>query len=81
MTQAKRPSQYGRKWNRKIPRYAIERVLGWTHVGTPWEDIERDLNARMDANEGYTPAIRKQVIEFAKLAWRENLSLYRRVMK
>jgi hypothetical protein len=79
-TTTKRPSEYGHKWNPKVPRWAVKDLLGRTHVSTPWEEIAAELDRRMDANEGFTANIRRQTHAFAKLAWQENLNLYAHVM-
>jgi hypothetical protein len=72
--------------NPKVPTYAIDRKLGWVHVGTPDNEVESLINEAIDrmmqgpqASE-WTPAIRKQTVRYALWRHHRNLAEYIRVM-
>jgi hypothetical protein len=73
--------EYGKRWDARVPRCHVSFLLGRTHVGTPFEEIEADLRRRMEGDSKFTPTLVRQTIEYARIVHQRNFDLYRKVMK
>ncbi|MGA2284369.1 MAG: hypothetical protein ABSH07_12005 [Candidatus Dormibacteria bacterium] len=67
-----------------VPTRAIDFHLGRVHVGTPDQEVAREIEAAIDkaaAREPrWTPAIRRQAVQYAIWRHHQDLAEYRRVM-
>lgn len=71
--------EFGKRWLAKTPRRDIRYLVGQYHVATPFAEIESRLAGMMPDSKGFTPAIRRQTVDYARLVHAENMKLYRRV--
>ena len=71
--------EYGRRWDRRVPRTDIRWFVDRLHVGTPDDDIAADIRRRATGLPGYTPAIIEASIRYALLRHARNRDLYRHV--
>ena len=81
-----RVSEYGRKWNAKIPRNAIKAFVRTKHIETAisvlLNEVENAIDQQLAAgNSAYTTSIRHQCLHYAIQCHAENYRLFNRVMK
>ena len=77
-------SEFGMRWDERVPRDAIKRRLGRTHVSVPDDDIVAMIEAAFETSTDrakFTPALRRQTIKFALEVHRRNRELFTRVMQ
>lgn len=75
----KRVSEFGRKWNVKVPRGDIHWLSGQWHVSRSDDEIAADIRSRCTA-PGYTENLIQQSIAYALECHKRNRELYRHVM-
>ena len=69
-----------------VPTRAIDRKLGWVHVGTPDDQVEALILEAIDAalagpeGDRWTPAVRRQTVRYALWRHHRNLAGYMAVM-
>lgn len=80
MTAHKRVSQYGKRWDARVPRSDIAWLVGRLHVSESNESIAADIRSRCTA-PGYTESIIRQSIAYALICHARNRGLYQRVMR
>lgn len=73
-----RVSEYGIKWDARVPRGDVAWYIGRLHCGTSDEEIAADIRGRMMA-PGYTDALKDQTVRYALLCHARNRDLYRSV--
>lgn len=69
--------EHGRRWNAKLPRYAICRIVGAKHVSIPFDLIEADIRRRAIANDWPSRLI-GHAVKYARCVYDENRALYQR---
>lgn len=76
-------SEFGKRWDDRVPRHAIKRRLGRIHVSTPDSEIvamiEREIERSKDRAK-FTPVLRRQTIAFALAAHQRNRDFFTWVM-
>ncbi len=72
--------EYGKRWDARVPRYAIAYAVANKHVGESDETIAYEIATRCTA-PGYTPALIRQSVAYALECHRRNRELYRHVMR
>lgn len=76
-------TQYGRKWDVRIPRGDLRLLMGRVHVGTPDNEIRQQIRERIanciDAR--WTDELIEQAADFAVACHHENQGLYVRVTR
>jgi hypothetical protein len=74
--------EYGQRWNRKTPRWAIGHHVDAYHVSMHDADVTADLNTYLDkAGPEFTPVIKRECIRYALLRHQRNFKLYVQVMR
>jgi hypothetical protein len=73
-----RVSEYGIKWDARVPRGDVAWYIGRLHCGTPDEEIAADIRKR--CTKGYTAALIEQTVRYALLCHARNRGLYRDVV-
>jgi hypothetical protein len=71
--------EYGKRWHVETPRYAIGRFVDRQHVGMSIDALETEINRAIDASKDaakYTPAIRRECLDYAKRRHAKNFLLY-----
>lgn len=83
----KRVSQFGRKWDERLPRTSIEWLMARVHVSTSDDDVAANIRERcVKAWKGHglttleTDRLIKQSIAFAIECHKRNQAFYMRVM-
>ncbi len=77
-----RVSEYGRKWDARIPRGDIAWIIRREHVGVTDDEIRTMMRGRLDncIDARWTPRLVKQACEYAVACHHENQGLYKRVV-
>ncbi len=70
--------EYGKRWDARVPRYAISHKLGKLHVGTPDAAIEALIREACKA-PGFTPSLIRQSVAYALECHKRNRDLYQYV--
>lgn len=78
---AKRVSEFGKRWDERVPRGLIKWLMARVHVGTPKAEIVADIERRCAGNPAFTPALVRQSIAFALACHNENRALFNHVMR
>jgi hypothetical protein len=79
-----RVTEFGQQWDERVPRDAIKRLLGRTHVSTPDHDIETDIVMRIEKGKDaakYTESLRRQTVRYALEVHHRNRQLFTQVMQ
>lgn len=75
--------EFGKRWDRRVPRFAIARIVDKYHVAMPDDEITADIRTRIEASpqrDQYSKAIIRQSLAYALECHKRNQGLYRRVV-
>lgn len=72
-------SEFGKRWDERMPRSAISWLINRLHVSISDEEIERDIRNRCTA-PGYTEPLIKQSVSYALECHKRNRDLYHDVV-
>lgn len=75
-----RKSEFGRKWDVRVPRADIHWYVSRLHVACEDSEIAADIRKRCTA-PGFTESLIRQSIAFALECHRRNQALYGRVAR
>jgi hypothetical protein len=79
-----RVTEFGVSWDERVPRNHVKHLLGQLHVSLKDDEIEREINRRIDlspAVKQFTPALRRQTVRYALLVHQRNRQLFTQVMQ
>jgi hypothetical protein len=79
----KRVSEFGKRWDERVPRAAISWLVGRFHVGTSDKEIEKAIRVRITTSPDkakYTESLITQSVAYALECHRRNRGLYNDVM-
>jgi hypothetical protein len=77
-------TEFGQRWDERVPRDAIKRLLSRTHVSATDADVETDVIMRIEKGRDaakYTESLRRQTVRYALEVHRRNRALYLNVMQ
>jgi hypothetical protein len=68
-------SEFGKRWDARVPRGDIHWYMGRVHVATSDEDVAADIRKRCTA-PGFTETLIKASIRYALVCHKRNRQLY-----
>lgn len=74
---AKYKSEFGKRWDVRVPRSAISWLVNRLHVSVGKAEIAADIRKRCSA-PGYTESLIKQAIAYALECHQRNREIWRR---
>lgn len=72
--------EYGRRWDKRVPRYDVNWLMGRVHVSLSDTQVEADIRRRCRNVDGMTEALIKATVRYALIVHHRNQDLYHRVM-
>lgn len=71
--------EYGKRWDRRVPRGNLRWLINKLHVSTSDEAIEADIRRRCQENPDFTAALILASVRYALAVHHSNQDLYHRV--
>lgn len=72
--------EFGRSWDRKVPRGDVGYLVDRMHVTDDIEPVLRDIERRM-THPAFTPRIRRQTLQYARARHEANRATFMHVAR